>query len=208
MKFLFDFLPIALFFIAYKFFASLPPALISTVNSIPYVTLSQTEPRDAIIFATLVLLISSILQNLLHWISYRRLEKMHLISLGLLLVFGTLTIVFKDPNFIKWKVTIINILFAVALLLSMFIGKKTLMERMMSQSISLPKAIWNNVTVMWVGFFFFIAISNYIVAFYFPGKDDINWVNFKLFGLLGLTIVFMIIQGIYLSRHVKEVPEN
>ena len=208
MKFLFDFLPIVFFFIAYKFFASLPPALISSVNSLPYVSLSQAEPRDAIIFATLILILASILQNLLHWISYRRLEKMHLISLALLLAFGSLTIISKDPNFIKWKVTIINIVFAVALFISLFIGQKTLIERMMSKTISLPKTIWRNVTIMWIIFFIFIAISNYIVAFHFPGENDQTWVNFKLFGLFGLTIVFMIIQGIYLSQHAKELTEN
>lgn len=204
MKFLFDFLPIVFFFIAYKFFASLPPALVNAVNTIPYVSLSQTEPRDALIFATLILLIASILQNLLHWISYRRLEKMHLISLALLIVFGSLTVISKDPDFIKWKVTIINIVFAIALFLSLFIGQKTLIERMMSHAMSLPQEIWRNVTVMWAIFFLFMALSNYIVAFYFPGENDQNWVNFKLFGLFGLTIIFMIIQGIYLSKHIED----
>ncbi|MEE9350917.1 MAG: septation protein A [Thiotrichaceae bacterium] len=208
MKFLFDFLPVVLFFAAYKLFGSVPPELIQAVNQIPYVDLSQSEPRDSLIFATLVLLIASVVQNVLHWLVYKRFEKMHLISMAILLVFGSMTIAFKDPDFIKWKVSIFNWVFAVAMLGSLFIGKKTLIERMMSQAISVPKKTWNTVTVMWALFFGFIGILNLVVAFYYPGENDKNWVNFKLFGIFGLTIVFMIAQAMYLSRYATDDGTN
>ena len=204
MKFLFDFLPVVLFFAAYKLFASMPPELIQAVNQIPYVSLSQSEPRDSLIFATLILVIASIVQNVLHWLLYRRFEKMHLISLAILLVFGSMTVIFKDPNFIKWKVSIFNWVFAAALVGSLFIGKKPLIERMMSHAISVPAQTWRTVTVMWALFFVIIGILNLIVAFYFPGENDKNWVNFKLFGIFGLTIVFIIAQAIYLSKYATD----
>lgn len=182
----------------------MPPELIQIVNQIPYVSLSQSEPRDSLIFATLILLIASMIQNVLHWLVYKRFEKMHLISFAILLVFGSMTVIFKDPNFIKWKVSIFNWIFAAVLIGSLFIGKKTLIERMMSHAISVPVETWKTVTVMWALFFGLIGVLNLIVAFYYPGENDKNWVNFKLFGIFGLTIVFMIAQAIYLSRYTTD----
>ncbi len=207
MKFLFDFLPVVLFFAAYKLFGSFPPEWILFANQLPGVSLSQVEPRDAIIFATLVLVIASVIQNALHWLLYKRFERMHLVSMAILLVFGSMTIVSKDPDFIKWKVSIFNWIFAAVMLGSLFIGQKTLIERMLSHAIAVPARIWKNVTVMWVVFFTLVGILNLIVAFVFPGENDKNWVNFKLFGMFGLTIVFMIAQMIYLSKYATDVDE-
>jgi intracellular septation protein len=201
MKFLFDFLPVVFFFIAYKFFGDLPPALIDLGNQIPGVDLQQGNPKHAIIFATLVIIIATIMQNILHWLAYKKLEKMHLISLVILIVFGSITVVSRDPDFIKWKVSIFNWFFASVMLGSLFIGKKTLIERMMSHAVSVPKNIWRILTYSWGAFFIFIGVLNYIVAFHYAGIDDENWVNFKLFGILGLTFAFLIAQGIYLAKH-------
>ena len=208
MKFLFDFLPVVFFFIAYKFFGDLPPALIDAGNQIPSVDLQQSNPKHAIIFATLVIIIATILQNILHWLTYKKLEKMHLISLVILIVFGSITVVSRDPDFIKWKVSIFNWFFASVLLGSLFIGKKTLIERMMSHAVSVPKNVWRILTYSWGAFFIFVGVLNYIVAFHFAGVDDENWVNFKLFGILGLTLVFMIAQGIYLAKHAMPVEDE
>lgn len=208
MKFLFDFLPVVFFFIAYKFFGDLPPGIIELVNQIPFVSLDQADPKHAIIFATLIIIIASIFQNLIHGLMYRRLEKMHMISLGILLVFGSMTVISRDPDFIKWKVSIFNWVFSAVLLGSIFIGEKTLIERMMSHAFVVPTNIWKKLTIIWGVFFIFIGILNYIVAFHFAGKDDINWVNFKLFGILGLTFVFMIAQGIYIAKHAETVDEG
>jgi len=208
MKFLFDFLPVVFFFIAYKFFGDLPPALVDLGNQIPGVSLSQENPKHAIIFATLVIIIATVFQNLLHWLMYKKLEKMHLISLGILLVFGSMTVVSRDPDFIKWKVTIFNWIFAAIMLGSLYIGKKPLIERMMSHAITVSDDIWKKLTYSWGAFFIFVGILNYIVAFHFAGIDDKNWVNFKLFGILGLTFVFMISQGIYLSKHAVIEEDN
>jgi len=126
---------------------------------------------------------------------------MQWVTLGLIVVFGGLTLAFRDPTFIQWKPTIVNLLFALAFLGSQYIGEKSFIERMMGASITLPKKEWIKLNLSWVLFFVFLAISNLYVAYNF--SED-TWVNFKLFGMMGLTFVFIIAQGIYLTRYMKD----
>ncbi len=205
MKFLFDFFPVVLFFIAYKFFGDLPPQLIEAANTLPVVSIDPKEPKDAIYFATLTIIIATIFQNIGHWLVYKKLEKMHLISLAILLAFGTLTLAFKDPLFIKWKVSIFNWVFASIIMGSQFIGEKPLIERMMAHAIDVPKKIWRNVNFLWGIFFAFVGVVNIYVAYNYSEE---TWVDFKLFGVLGLTFVFMIAQGIYLAKHAEPIEEE
>ena len=202
MKFLLDFFPVVLFFIAYKFFGDLPPQLVESANTLPFVSIDPKEPKDAIYFATLTIIIATIIQNIGHWFAFKKLEKMHIISLGILLAFGTLTLAFKDPLFIKWKVSIFNWVFATVIIGSQFIGKKPLIERMMSHAIEVPKKIWRNINFTWGIFFAFVGVVNIYVAYNYSEE---TWVDFKLFGVLGMTIVFMIAQGVYLAKHAVEV---
>ena len=202
MKFLFDFFPVVLFFAAYKLFASLPPALIQAANQLPLIQPDQANSHDAILFATLVIILATVLQNVLYYLKYKHFERMHLITLGILLVFGTLTLLFKDPMFIKWKVSIINWAFAIAFVSSQFIGsRKTIAERMMSNVIEVPKAIWQKVNTMWAGFFAAIGVLNLVIAYNFSEEF---WVNFKMFGVFGLTFLFIILQVFYLQKHAVE----
>jgi len=203
MKFFLDFFPVLLFFLVYKFFGDIPPQIVDLANSLPVVEINPQEPKDAIYFATLVLIIATIAQNIVHFLIYHKLEKMHLISLGILLAFGTLTLAFKDPLFIKWKVSIFNWFFGAAIIGSQFIGKKSLIERMMSHAINVPKNIWKQVNMMWGLFFLLVGVVNIYVAYNY--SED-TWVNFKLFGVLGMTFVFMILQGVYLAKHA--LPEE
>lgn len=206
MKFLFDFFPVLLFFLAYKFFDAMPLALIETLNHLPFVDLSQSEPKHAILFATLVIILATIVQNILHYLVYKRLERMHLISLAILLVFGTLTLALKNPDFIQWKVTVFNWLFALVFIGSQYVGnRKPLVERMMSNAMQVPAQIWTKVNWMWAIFFVFIGVLNLIVAKNF---DEAVWVDFKMFGILGLTFVFVIAQAIYLQRHMIEISKE
>ena len=175
MKFLYDFFPIVLFFIAYKLYGM-------------YV-------------ATAVIIASSLLQVGYSWFRHRKVEKMHLITLVIVLVFGGLTLILQDPVFIKWKPTVVNWLFATAFLGSQFIGAKTLVERMMSTQIDLPSPVWRRLNLTWVAFFVVSGAVNIYVAYNF--SED-TWVNFKLFGVLGLTIAFIIIQAFYISRHLPD----
>ncbi len=205
MKFFLDFFPVLLFFLVYKFFGDIPPDLINMANSLPVVEVNPEEPRDAIYFATLVLILATILQNITHYLLYGKLEKMHLISLGILIAFGSLTLAFKDPLFIKWKVSIFNWFFGAAIIGSQFIGKKPLIERMMAQAISVPQNIWRRVNMSWGLFFILVGVVNIYVAYNYSEE---TWVDFKLFGVLGMTFVFMIIQGIYLAKYALPEEES
>ncbi len=205
MKFLLDFFPVVLFFIAYKFFGDIPPQFIEPVNSLPFVNIDPNESKDGIYFATLVIILATIVQNVGHFLLFKKVEKIHIISLGILLIFGSMTLAFKDPLFIKWKVSIFNWVFALVIIGSQFIGEKPLIERMMSHALDVPKKIWTQVNFIWGLFFALVGIVNIYIAYNYSEEF---WVDFKLFGVLGMTFVFMIAQGIYLAKHALPDEEN
>jgi intracellular septation protein len=118
----------------------------------------------------------------------------------LLLFFGGITLLLQDEVFLKWKPTVVNWLFGAAFLGSQFIGSKTIIERMMGHAIELPAAIWTRLNLAWTVFFIALGIINLYVAFNF---DTDTWVDFKLFGMLGLTIVFVLAQAVNLTRQMK-----
>ncbi len=176
MKFLFDFFPIILFFIAYK------------------------ASGGDMFLATGVIIAATAIQVGASWLHQRRVEKLHLITLGLVVVFGGATIYFQDEQFIKWKVSVVNWLFALVFLGSQLIGRRCLVERMMGATISVPKAVWGRLNFSWVAFFTAMGFVNlYVMTHY----DSDTWVNFKFYGLLGLTFLFVIGQAFYLTRHIE-----
>ncbi|RKZ38625.1 MAG: septation protein A [Gammaproteobacteria bacterium] len=178
MKILFDFLPILLFFIAYKIYD--------------------------IYVATAVIIVASIAQVGLFWLKHHRVEKMHLITLVLVVILGGATIFLHNPLFIYWKPTIVNWLFALVFLGSQFIGQKNVLQRMLEEQITLTsQAVWLRLNMAWVAFFIVMGAVNLYVAFNF---EENTWVNFKLFGMMGLTIVFVIGQSLYLAQYI--MPED
>lgn len=181
MKLLFDFLPILLFFIAYKL--------------------------ADIYVATGVLIVVTLAQVGWIWLRRRQVEKLPLITAGLVLVLGGATLALHDPVFVKWKPTVVNWLFAAAFLASCFIGRKTLLERMLGGQLELPAPVWVKLAFAWAIFFSVMGLANLYVAYTF---DENTWVNFKLFGMLGLTLVFVLAQAAYMSRHIKadDVPSK
>lgn len=180
MKLLLDFLPIIIFFAVYK-----------TTNDI--------------ILATAILIPATLLQMLYTWFKTHKIEKMQLVTLVLVVLLGGATVLFQDKTFIQWKPTIVNWLFGIAFLGSQFIGEKTIVERLMGGSISMPAFAWKKLNIAWVVFFIVLGIVNLFVAYTF--SEEI-WVEFKLFGMLGLTLVFVIAQGFYLSRHMENTEQN
>lgn len=178
MKFLFDFFPILLFFAAYHL--------------------------EGIYVATAVAMIASMVQIAAGWLLWRKLERMHWISALLIMLFGGMTLILQNPLFIMWKPTIVNWLFALVFLGSAFVGEKPLVQRMMEHVIQVPRTIWYRVNWAWVGFFLFSGAANIWVAYQFP---EAVWVNFKLFGLMGMTFVFMILQGLYLGLYAERPAE-
>jgi len=151
------------------------------------------------------MIIASILQVTISWLMTRKVEKSHLITLVLVLVLGGATLWLQNPNFIKWKPTAVNWLFALAFIAAQIFTDKSLLERMMAEHIKLPDNIWFKLNISWILFFIGSGLANLYVAFNF---DEATWVNFKLFGLLGLTIIFIIGQSIYLAKHAEEIPHN
>ena len=183
MKLLLDFLPILIFFGVYK-------------------------ATGDLITATAVLIPVTIVQvGVVYWLT-KKLEKMALVTLVLVIILGGLTVLLNDGWFIMWKPTVVNWLFAAAFFGSHFIGNKPIIERLLGHAIALESRQWLSLSFAWVAFFIVSGILNLIVAYQF--SEDV-WVNFKLFGLLGLTFVFLIIQGVWISKHASEViaqPED
>lgn len=214
MKQLLDFFPILLFFILYKFYLDLPDELILAINDgIPLMRLTPGESSDAIYLATLAAILVTLIQVVLAAIIVKKVEKMPLITLAILIVFGGATLAFKDPLFIQWKPTAINWLFALVFFGSHFVGKKPLIERMMGHAIEIQEArVWVQLNLAWVAFFVVAGIANLIVA---PEIDPLGlkfsedtWVDFKLFGLMGMTIAFVVAQAFYLARYMPNTDEE
>ena len=180
MKMLIDFLPIVIFFIVYKL-------------------------TDDLILATAVLIPATMLQMAYTWFTTKKVEKMQLVTLVLVLVLGGLTVALQDGQFIKWKPTIVNWLFSLAFLGSQFIGQKPIVQRLMGKSVELPSQVWRKLNVAWVVFFAAMGGINLYVAFNY---SESTWVDFKLFGMLGLTFVFIIAQGLYMSRFMPKDMEK
>ena len=175
MKQFLDFLPLAVFFAVYKL----------------YDIFAATK---ALIVVTAVVLIYS-------WIRYRKVEKMALITFILVAVFGGLTIALHDVEFIKWKVTVIYALFAAALLFSQWFMKKPLIQSMLGKELTLPQVVWSRLNTAWAIFFILCSLANIYIAFWLP--QDI-WVNFKVFGLTALTLIFTLLSGVYIYRHMPQ----
>ncbi len=154
------------------------------------------------IAATATLMAATFVQIAYNWFRHKKIEKMHIITLVLVTIFGGATIYFKEPQFLIWKVTIANWLFAGVFYASHFIGNKTpIVKRMMQANITMPDNAWHKLSLSWVLFFVLTGIINLIVANLY--SFDI-WVDFKLFGILGLTVLFVVFQGVFLSRYIKE----
>ena len=175
MKLLYDYFPIICFFIAYKFYG--------------------------IFVATAVTMVASVAQIGIYWLIYQRFEKIHLITLAFIVILGGATLLFHNAIFIQWKPTVIYWIFGLLLLFSHFIGKKPIIHRLLSDKIQLPKKIWDRINFSWGIFFIALGFLNIYIVYHYSTNA---WVNFKLFGTLGLTLLFTLIQVIYLSRYIKE----
>lgn len=179
MKQLIDFLPLVVFFVCYKLYD--------------------------IYVASGALVVATALTLTLTYFVYGKVEKVSLVTFVMVAVFGTLTLVFQSDLFIKWKVTIIYALFSFGLLFSQFILKQTLIQKMLGKELTLPDVIWRRLNLGWALFFLVCGLLNIYIAFWFP--QDV-WVDFKVFGLTGLTLIFTLISGIYIYRHISSTNAN
>ena len=172
MKFLIDFFPILLFFLAYK--------------------------MGDIYSATAILMGATVLQMLLVWRMDGKLQTMHKVTLALVLGFGALTLSLHDERFIKWKPTLLYAGLAIGLALAHGVFKKNALQSLLGQQLKLPASVWHRLNLSWVLYCVFMAASNAYVAHYFSTDD---WMNFKIWGY-AFPLLFLLGQGIYVTRHL------
>ena len=206
MKFLFDFLPIALFFGMFKYAEGNKEWAAATATQWLGFMVSGGVVGVAeapVLLATVVVILATLAQIL--WLkgSGKKVDTMLWVSLALVTVLGSATIYFHSEAFIKWKPTVLYWVMGSALLFGQLVLKKNGIKALMGAQMSLPDAIWRRVNFSWVGFFALMGIVNLWVAFNF---STAAWVNFKLFGGLGLMIVFILAQGVYLNKHLQPAP--
>jgi len=175
MQVLYDFFPIAIFFIVYKIFG--------------------------IYAATFAAIIVTFLQMLIHWVRHKNFDVLQAITFSIIAILGGTTIALHQAIFIKWKPTVINWLFALVFLITQLFCKKPLLRYLMEKKIQLPDKAWKTLNLSWILFFVILGTINLYVVYHFSTNA---WVNFKLFGYLGLTVVFAILQAIYLSRYIND----
>ncbi|HUU74379.1 MAG TPA: septation protein A [Burkholderiales bacterium] len=179
MKFLFEIFPVLIFFIAFKVYG--------------------------IYAATAIAIAATVLQAAWSYFRRGKIEKMMLINLGIIVVFGGATLLLHDETFIKWKPTVLYWAFSSVLLISELFFGKNLIRAMMSAQMTLPDPVWKRVNLSWCVFFALMGIANLYVAFNFTTDA---WVNFKLFGGMGLLLVFAVGQALVLSRHIETETEE
>ncbi len=176
---IYEFIPIILFFVAFKFYG--------------------------IFAATAVGIVVTAFQVLITMAWKKKLEKQQMITLVVFLVFGGMTLYFHNPLFVKWKPTVIYWIFAILLLGSHFVGDKPLLQRLMKSindsQMQIPKMVWAKINIAWTVFFTLLGFLNLYVAYHFSTN---TWVNFKLYGTLGLLLVFSFAQALYLARYMTE----
>jgi len=175
MKFLFDIFPVILFFVAYKI--------------------------SGIYTATSIAIAATAAQIGWAWAKHRKVDTMQWVSLALIVVFGGATLLLRDETFIKLKPTVLYWLFGVVLTVSAVAFKKNLIRAMMEKQVTAPDAVWEKLLAGWIGFFVVMGGLNLYVAYTY---DTAIWVNFKLFGGIGLMILFVIAQAVILAPHMKE----
>ncbi|EKO3536492.1 septation protein A [Vibrio fluvialis] len=178
MKQLLDFIPLIIFFALFKFYD--------------------------IYVATGALIAATAVQVAVTYFMFKKVEKMQLITFVLVAVFGGMTIFLHDDNFIKWKVTIVYVIFALGLTISHMMGRSAI-KGMLGKEITLPETVWAKVNWAWVGFFSVCAVLNIYIAYQLP--LDV-WVNFKVFGLLAATFAYTLLTGIYIYKHLPKEQKN
>ena len=198
MKFLFDIFPVILFFAAFKIAEDQPDAAIALAER--FMGEGLTAMTAPVFIATVVAIAATFLQVGWLMLRGRKVEPMLWISLAVIVVFGSLTLYLRNEMFIKWKPTILYWIFSGILLFGSFTGRNFI-RTLMKNAIDMPDAAWGKLQWMWIGFFIVVGILNLIVAYSFPTEI---WVDFKLFGLIGLTLIFTIAAAVWMTRQASE----
>ncbi len=206
MKILFDFLPIALFFGMFKYAEGNKDwaASVATDWLGFMVSGGVVAPGEApVLLATVVVIAATLAQIVWLKVRGKRVDTMLWVSLALVTVLGGATIYFHSENFIKWKPTVLYWVMGAALLVGQVVFDKNGIKSLMGAQMKLPDSVWRTVNFSWVGFFAVMGVVNLWVAFNFPTS---TWVNFKLFGGMGLMLVFVLLQAVFLNKHIQQDP--
>lgn len=163
------------------------------------------DRQQGLYLATQVLIVTSLLQIFLAWLLTGKIEKQYVMIFLVVLVLGGATLLLKDERFIKWKPTIVFWIFSVSFLASDYIGSRNLSQRLMGQVFEAPKQVWKQANLSFVGFFLLCGFVNLFVAYNFSTE---TWAVFKLFGFLGLNIVYLLGLVMFLSRYAVEQPQS
>ncbi|MCU0921427.1 MAG: septation protein A [Burkholderiaceae bacterium] len=204
MKILFDFLPILLFFAAFKYAevhkewaAAFATSQLGFLVSGNVVGVNEAP----VLLATVVVIIATLAQVAWLKLRSRRVDSMLWVSLALVVVLGGATIYFHNETFIKWKPSMLYWAMGLSFWLSPLIFGKNLLRALLGEQMQLPAMVWHRLNFAWVAFFALMGLLNLWVAYTF---STATWVNFKLFGGIGLMLLFTLAQGLYLSRYVKD----
>lgn len=174
MQLFFDYIPIVVFVVAYF--------------------------NKDIYFATVALMITMPVVLALQWLITRKASKIFIASTALVLILGSVTLLLRDPTFLYWKPTVLNWAVAAVFLGSQWIGDKPIVHRILGSAVELNDAQWVRLNQIWVAFFTISGAANLYVAYSFSEQF---WVKFKLFGMLGMTFVFVLIQGIWIAAMAR-----
>lgn len=196
MKLLFDLFPVILFFAAFKIAEGQPDAAIALAER--FMGEGLTAMTAPVFIAAVVAIAATFLQVGWLMLRGRKVEPMLWISLAVIVVFGSLTLYLRNEMFIKWKPTILYWIFGGILVYGNIAGRNFIRMLLSKAEIEMPGHAWGTLQNMWIGFFAAMGVVNLLVA-YLCSTD--TWVNFKLFGLMGLTLVFTIGIGVFMTKH-------
>jgi intracellular septation protein len=208
MKLLLDFLPLILFFVAFKGAEGNPDAAaaFATQHFSFLVQGGVVGPKEApVLLATVVVMIATLAQAALLKLRGKKIDLMLWISLGLVVILGGATVWFHNETFIKWKPTGVHWAMALTLWISQAWFRKNLIQAMLGAELRLPDAIWLRLNRAWVLFFAAMGIANLYVAYNFSTSA---WANFKVFGTTGLILLFTLGQGLYMSKHLPQEEDG
>ncbi len=204
MKLLLDFLPIILFFATFKWAGSQPEDAARWASDHVGFLVQGGDVGPAVapvLLATLVVMAATAAQVAWTLMRGQRVDAMLWLSLTLVVTLGAATVWFHSETFIKWKPTLLYGGMGAALALGQLVWKRNLLRLLLAQQLRLPEPIWVRLNWAWTLFFLTMAVLNLWVAYAF---DTETWVNFKLFGGMGLLIGFSIAQAVWLARHVQD----
>lgn len=160
---------------------------------------------DSIYLATAALMAVLGIQIAIQWVRHRKVSKMLLISGGAAILLGGATLILQNPIFVQWKPTIANWAFAIVFVGSRYIGKKTLIERMLGESVELATPVWRQLNWMWSINFFVLGAANLYVVYNYSEE---TWVRFKLISIIVFSLISMVMTAVWIWRHMPEQQQN